>query len=159
MEEQCYILDVQQHIQMALDENARQLDNWEKRKAAWLIEADIARANAQPLPEKPVPAWKKSVTATPFVIGQPYEITDKSGPERVADPTLELPLIPSFEASAFPQGVQAVGPYAGWGDTWVALPQDTIKDGEVVTHEGKQLRKVERRGFGNLRLSFYLLVK
>ena len=136
---------------------------WEDRKSAWLQMAGIARANKDPEPEKPKPPTPVMKVAWAANSTDQNTISVALGLELVADATCELAPIQSYEALAFPQGVTAIGPYAGFGDTWVALPNDTMPDGVVVGHtlEGKpiNLRKTELRGFGNLRLSFYVLVK
>jgi hypothetical protein len=136
---------------------------WEDRKSAWLQMADIARSKEEPWPDKPAPPAREMRVLTVEGSTDQNTVSVVLGPGLVAEPTCELAPIASYEAAAFPQGVTAIGPYAGFGDIWVALPQDTIADGIVVGHvvSGNpiNLRKTERRGFGNLRLSFYTLVK
>jgi hypothetical protein len=154
MEEAVYNLEVQQHERFAAAANGDAVIAWEIEKANWLRDADRARSLKIPPPEKPVPAWKKTVIAAPYLPG-PYEIKTLSGPERVADGTLVLPEVPSFLVEAFPAGVQAIGNRTSDGGYWVALPEDTMPHGWTGVHAGRKIEKNEDRGFGGLRRSFY----
>ncbi len=153
MEEAVYQLDVAQQERMARDENALNVILWDELKTRWLRDADRARSMKIAAPDKPVPAWKKTVEAPPFAPG-PYEIKVKVGPERVADGTLALPPVPGYDAADFAAGVQAIGNRTSDGGYWVALPEDTMPDGFVTIWKGRRLEKVE--GFWPFgRKSFY----
>lgn len=155
-DKEVYELDVAQHERMVAEENVMALIDWNERKTNWLRDSDRARSLKTPesqWPEKPVPAWKKTVVAPPFAPG-PYDIVTHSGPERIADPTLILLPVPTFAAAAYPPGVVAVGNRTPDGGYWTALPEDTIPNGATITHQGRRLEKVE--GFWPFgRKSFY----
>jgi len=152
-EKEVYELDVAQQERMARDENALNVILWDERKVNWLRDADRARSLKIAPPDKPVPAFEKTVEAPPFAPG-PYAIKVLVGPERVADGVLILPPVPAYDAVNYAPGVQAIGNRTSDGGYWVALPEDTIKDGETVIYQGRKLEKVE--GFWLFgRKSFY----
>ena len=144
----------------AIKQNDEARKRRENAVASWMLDAEVARGLKASDPSQP-PAPAKLIKVTvPEGTSDQSRLLVEFGPELVADPRpCVLPPIQSYEATAFPQGVQAVGLYQGFGDIWGALPQDTIPDGVVVEQAGMKLRKTERRGFGNLRMSFYTLVK
>lgn len=154
-EEQVYYLDVEQHVRFAEAANGAAVLDWEERKARWLSDADRARSLKLPEPERPVPAFHKEIIAKPFAPG-PYEITTKVGPDRVADPTLVLPPVPSYGVDNYAPGVTAIGNRTSDGGYWVALPEDTRPTGFKLVHQGRKLEKQEDMGnLGGRRRSFY----
>lgn len=119
-------------IDVAVAANGTELHNWELRKAAYLVEAEIARASnlktpgSWAVPAKPQPpALKLTVEAPPWQEGADQgAIKTKVGPDRVADPTCELPPLPGPN----PPGVTDVGPW-NWGDIWGPGEKDTRPSG------------------------------
>jgi hypothetical protein len=154
MEEMVYRLDVEWHERRAESDNGAAVVAFEELKDRWLKDAARARALKMPEPDKPVPAFKRTVTATPFVIGQPYEITTKIGPERVADGTMTLEAIKGWLVTDFPPNVTAISHRTSDGGFWVCFPNDTRPTGWKEVRDGRNLEKYE--GFWPFgRKSFY----
>lgn len=123
----------------------------------WLRNADVNRANGQPLPPQPAPpAQVVKIVSIPGASDQ-QTIQIVFGPELVAEPgPVILPPIKSQLFADFPPGVFAPG--YDYGEVMAGLPQDTIPNGEIKEHNGKKWEKVE--GFGLFgRMNFYRLVK
>lgn len=155
-EQACYEADVQWHERRAEADNGAAVIDWEgHKKPCWLEDAAQARAHNQPEPEKPLPAWKKTVTATPFAVGQPYEITTHSGPKRVTDEVLILPPIQAYGVENFAPGVMAITRRTSDGGYWDCDITDTMPHGWIGTWKGRKVEKNEDMGWGNKRRSFY----
>lgn len=157
-DKEIYELDVAQHVRFAEAANGAAVLDWDEQKTRWLRDADRARSLKTPesqWPEKPIPAWKKTVVAPPFAPG-PYEIMTKNGPERVADMALILPPVQAYGVENYAPGVTAIGNRTSDGGYWVALPEDTRLTGYTTVHMGRKLEKQEDMGnIGNRRRSFY----
>lgn len=124
-------LDYQNQVEEAvrINENARA--DFENRKASWFLDAPILRALGKPLPEKPVPAPRRTVLPDrenrKIILG--YGAL-------VADPNFDLP-VPVVN----PSGVTDVGAF-NFDGIWAAGPLDTKPPGAIVEHQGHRLERV-----------------
>lgn len=156
-----YETAVDQLTAIAIARNQNERVYWTNRRDSWLqnsvvrlalgLEPDNKPAAPARLMKIDAPAWTPDATQD--------EIKIVFGPELVADPACDLPAPPA----ARPIGVAHVRQYEGWGDTWSAYPDDTMKTGDVIDHVDPargpvRLRKNADPGFGGIPNNFYKLV-
>ena len=136
---------VQQFTDVCVTTNATERIRWENEKAGWLELAPVAKAMGNPLPAAPNPPakllWVSAPAYTPGIEQSAIQIN--VGPDRVADPTCELPPPPAPN----PPGIADVGPH-NWGEVWGLGMRDTMPAGAIVLWQGHRLQRVGPSPFG-----------
>ena len=152
---------VAQFKSQAIGRNDNERAAWINRRDDWLTNAALHLALNLPLPARPAPpARTMKVTAPPAgSTADQDRIMVEFGPELVADPACELPAV---AVPNLPPDFMHVRRYEGWGDTWSAEADDTVKHGKTVDYidpvrGAVKLQKVACPGFGGIPMNFYLL--
>lgn len=127
-------LEFEQQVAMSLQRNTDAAKDFENRKASWLDDAAVLKAQGKPLPEKPTPApVRKAVLVD-------KQIVITFGPELVGNPEFDLPLPPAPN----PSGVTEIGPYQ-FGMIYGVGGKDTMPDGIVIVRGDKRFKKMIRK--------------